>query len=96
MKDHRAIPEEAKALKRSYIRIFGTKNQFWTNDILIPLENGKPVLDAAALTESDQQKNVIYFMMVDRFLNGDTTNDARSMIRAWMPRQISMGATSQD
>jgi cyclomaltodextrinase len=76
MKDIVAIPEEAKALKRSHIRIFGTKNQFWTNDVLIPLENGKPVLDAAALTDADQQKNVIYFMMVDRFLNGDTTNDA--------------------
>ncbi len=70
------IPEAAKSMKRSYIRVFAANGQFWTNDVLIPLENGKPVIDAAALTEADQQKNVIYFMMVDRFLNGDTTNDA--------------------
>ncbi len=70
------IPAAAKGLKRSHIRIVAQDERFWTNDILIPLENGIPVLNAGGITDADPQSNVIYFMMVDRFSNGDTTNDA--------------------
>jgi cyclomaltodextrinase / maltogenic alpha-amylase / neopullulanase len=69
------IPAAAKSQKRSHIRIFAHTAQFWTNDILIPLENGKPVLTAGKFTDEEPQSNVIYFMMVDRFANGDAKND---------------------
>jgi cyclomaltodextrinase / maltogenic alpha-amylase / neopullulanase len=70
------IPVAAKEKKLSHIRIVAQDQRFWTNDILIPLENGLPVLRASGITDADPQSNVIYFMMVDRFSNGDTTNDA--------------------
>ncbi len=70
------IPAATKDKKRSHIRIFAQGERFWTNDLLIPLENGKPVLSAQNLSDADPHKNIIYFMMVDRFSNGDKSNDA--------------------
>ncbi|MFN8393874.1 MAG: alpha-amylase family glycosyl hydrolase [Bacteroidia bacterium] len=70
------IPQCTRALKQSHIRIFAQTDRFWTNDLLIPLREGKVVHDVRGLTEPDPQSNTIYFMMVDRFLNGDKANDA--------------------
>jgi cyclomaltodextrinase len=69
------IPEEAGKLKRSFVRVIGYKDQGLSNDILIPLEYGKVVEDASLLTRNDRQTMIMYFMMVDRFMNGNKAND---------------------
>lgn len=73
---HIPIPEKAKALAHSHLRIYGYNRTFWTNDLLIPLQNGKPIRDVGRLSSSDHHGNTIYFMMVDRFANGNPGNDA--------------------
>ena len=69
------IPEESAELKRSYIRVYACKEDGFANDILVPLEYGKVVTNTHELTRFDRQTMIIYFMMVDRFRDGDTDND---------------------
>lgn len=70
-----AIPEKAKSLKRSYLRIYQYLGENKGVDQLIPLEYGQVVREAALLDRSDWHKASMYFIMVDRFANGDTAND---------------------
>lgn len=70
------IPAEAKQAKRSHLRIYAYNENGASNDVLIPLENGKIVDNTAQLDRSDKRAQIIYFLMVDRFMNGDKSNDA--------------------
>ncbi len=69
------IPPKAKTIKRSYARFYSYNNYGEGNDILIPLEYGKVITDPTLLEKDDYQKTIMYFMMVDRFNNGDRSND---------------------
>lgn len=70
-----AVPAASANLERSHIRVYACNHEERSNDLLIPLANGSPVMDATALNRSDKHTYAMYFMMVDRFANGDTTND---------------------
>lgn len=61
---------------RSYLRVFASNGEVLLNDLLIPLEDGQPVLDAKQLTRHDANAQVLYSLMVDRFFNGNPGNDA--------------------
>jgi glycosidase len=69
------IPAEARKLNRSFIRVWASNKFGVSNDLLIPLENGEVLTKAKDLTRSDKQAQIIYFMLVDRFMNGDKSND---------------------
>lgn len=69
------IPEEAKKLKRSYLRIYQYLGENKGRDQLIPLEYGKVVRDASLLSRKDWHTARMYFIMVDRFANGNPAND---------------------
>ena len=69
------IPPFAKYEVRSHIRVFGYNKVAASNDLLIPLAKGKVITDPRKLNNSDWHSSIMYFMMVDRFVNGDTTND---------------------
>jgi glycosidase len=71
------IPEEAKKMERSYIRVFCSDTFNVGNDILLPLQNGAVVRDPADIMRSDKQGDVMYFVLVDRFCNGDPANDKK-------------------
>ena len=60
---------------RSFIRVYALGDGKNLNDLLIPLENGKVVTDAAQLTRHDDQAQVLYSLMIDRFHNGNKAND---------------------
>ncbi|HEY5593122.1 MAG TPA: alpha-amylase family glycosyl hydrolase, partial [Paludibacter sp.] len=70
-----SIPAEANKLDRSFIRVWASNDFGVSNDLLIPLEKGKVLIDAKQITRADKQAQIIYFMLVDRFKNGDKTND---------------------
>jgi len=72
-----SIPEEAKDMDRSYIRIFCSDTFSTGNDILLPLQNGEIIRDPAEVTRSDKQGDVMYFVLVDRFNDGDKSNDKK-------------------
>lgn len=69
------IPSEAVRLDRSFIRVWASNKFGVSNDVLIPLEKGKVLTDSKQLTRDDKQAQIIYFMLVDRFMNGDKSND---------------------
>lgn len=69
------IPEAAYARERSYLRIFSYRPQAKGIDRLIPLQYGKPVTNASQLSRQDWHQARLYFLMVDRFVNGDSSLD---------------------
>ncbi|MCK5822637.1 MAG: hypothetical protein KAG95_01445 [Bacteroidales bacterium] len=69
------IPKEAKKIKRSFIRAWAYNEHGVSNDILIPLDYGKVINNSKEIIRSDKQALVMYFLMVDRFNNGDKNND---------------------
>jgi len=69
------IPVEAVNFERSHIRIYGSAKNVELNDLLIPLEYGKVIIDPQQLKRTDFQSDIMYFLMVDRFVNGDPSND---------------------
>jgi len=69
------IPEVSKKQKRSHIRLWAYNDEGVSNDVLIPLEKGSVLSDANQVTRADKEAMVMYFLMVDRFNNGNTDND---------------------
>ncbi len=80
------IPPFAKYEVRSHIRVFGYNKVAASNDLLIPLAKGKVITDQRKLNNSDWHSSIMYFMMVDRFVNGDTTNDESVNDPAILPK----------
>ena len=70
-----SIPEEAKNVKRSHLRAWAVSDGKISNDVLIPLENGLPITQTTQLNRNDHEQMIMYFIMVDRFNNGNTAND---------------------
>ena len=60
---------------RSFMRIYAANATQRLNDVLIPLQDGKVVTDATQLTVNDDQTQVLYSLMIDRFYNGNAAND---------------------
>lgn len=60
---------------RSFIRLFAANFANRLNDVLVPMQDGKVVTDASQLTLNDDQTQVLYSLMIDRFHNGNTAND---------------------
>ena len=69
------VPREAGLMKRSYIRIIASEGEKISNDLLIPLEYKRVLSDISQLDRTDKQAQVLYSLMIDRFHNGDTSND---------------------
>ena len=60
---------------RTYLRIFAEDETYLYNDLLLPLQDGKIITDAKLLNRHDQQAQVLYSILIDRFYNGNTAND---------------------
>ncbi len=71
--DRIILPEIDKNLH--YIRIYSYNKYGRGNDLLIPVKNGKVINNANELSRKDFHKQMMYFLMVDRFYNGDKSND---------------------
>jgi glycosidase len=72
---HIQIPSAASQLKRSWVRIYAASSELHGNDLLLPLEYGKPISDAGLLGREDLEKTVMYFAFIDRFKDGNTSNN---------------------
>jgi len=69
------IPVYAQNQDRSFIRVWAYNEAGVSNDVLIPLEKDQVVGQANQLSREDKEANVLYFLMIDRFNNGNTDND---------------------
>lgn len=75
--DHVSIqlPGDVFKKQRSFLRMWAYNEHGPSNDLLIPLEYGRPVSNPDLLTREDKEATILYFMMVDRFNNGNPQND---------------------
>jgi len=80
------VPNKASDRARSHIRVFADNGLQRYNDVLIPLEHGKVVTSAAQLNRKDLRNTVMYFVMVDRFVDGDSTNNRPTLDPAIHPK----------
>lgn len=70
------LPILAQQAPNSTLRVWAYNEQGVSNDIYVPLQNGKPILNHENVKRTEWHSAQMYFMMVDRFINGDTLNDA--------------------
>ena len=70
------IPRKAKESSRSFIRVYAVNSVGISNEVLVPVQDGKALTDPKELTRADQEAMILYFLMVDRFKNGLPANDA--------------------
>lgn len=62
-------------VNQSYIRVWVGSNKGISNDVLIPMQNGLPVIKSKDLIQEDPHRKIIYNPMIDRFVNGNLSND---------------------
>ncbi|WP_224491332.1 alpha-amylase family glycosyl hydrolase [Robertkochia flava] len=67
------LPEHTRE-GRSFLRVYPYDQNGLTNDMLIPLANGQVVTNTEDLSRTDFHTQVMYFLMVDRFRDGDPSN----------------------
>ncbi len=70
-----SIPQNAETIERSAIRLWAENQEGVSNDVLVPLHFGKVLSSPDQLSRTDYESMVMYFLMVDRFNNGNTQND---------------------
>lgn len=69
------IPSASTKVKRSEMRIWAINEYGVSNDIFIPLEYGKVIMDASLLDRFDKRASTLYFLMVDRFNDSIQSNN---------------------
>ncbi len=69
------VPRNARKLERSFIRAYAANAYGIGNDILVPLQYGKVVRGTEELKRTDKHAQVLYSLMIDRFVNGRKDND---------------------
>lgn len=57
------------------LRVLAMNDYGRSNFLRIPIRDGKPVSQATDLSRKDMHGSVFYFLMVDRFRSGDSTNN---------------------
>jgi len=85
------VPEASVDMARSHIRIFGADKSQRSNDILVPLSNGEIVMTSSQLGRSDMQSSIMYFMMVDRFMDGKPENNRPTNDNGILPIANNLG-----
>ena len=73
---HVSVPKTAATFRRSFIRVWAINKTGKSNEVLVPLEDGRVITDASKLDRADQEAMILYFMMVDRFKDGNKQNNA--------------------
>ena len=80
------IPAAAYGAGRTNLRLWATSEDMPSHEIRIPLIDGIPVMNAQRLDRSDWETQVLYFMLIDRFRNGNPSNDRPVDDPAIMPQ----------
>ena len=73
-KIHIKIPENQQD-SLSFFRLYAYNKYGRSNDLLVPVSGSNVITKAGDLPRQDFHKQIMYFLMVDRFKNGDITND---------------------
>ncbi len=80
------LPGFTALMDRSWVRVYAVNQGGHSNDLLIPLDKGRPVLRQDQITRSDKHARIMYQVFVDRFFNGNPANDRRINSPEVLPR----------
>ena len=69
------LPDEARKIRRSYLRFRAFNNDYVSDEVFVPLHYRNVLNKADQLSRQDKEQNIIYFVMVDRFRDGDPSNN---------------------
>ncbi len=69
------VPKNAEKMERSYVRAFCANADGLGNDILVPVRYGKVMRTTKELDRTDKHAQVLYSLMIDRFVDGRKDND---------------------
>ena len=81
--------------ERSYVRIFAFNEFGSSNDVLIPLHKGRVISNTERLKRTDFHTQIMYFLLVDRFLDGDKENTKLVISDSILPKVNYMGGDLQ-
>ena len=81
--------------ERALVRLYASNTFGKSNDVLIPLENGHIITDASELERTDFHTQIMYFLMVDRFVDGDKSNTKKVANDSIHPRANYYGGDLQ-
>jgi glycosidase len=87
------IPEYSK--EKSNIRVYAYNFFGRGNDVLIPIANGRVIRNTDELSRSDFHTQIMYFLLVDRFLDGDKSNTKPVKSDSILPKANYMGGDLQ-
>lgn len=76
LEDDRLSIELPKQSGKQKLRVFAYSQSGVSNDIMVPVKDGSVLTDPSVLGRTDYEAQVMYFTLVDRFYNGNTSNDA--------------------
>lgn len=85
------VPPQAREHFRSHIRAFAWNAAGVGNDLLIPLQQGKVVMNPQQLNRHDLQARIIYNVFVDRFVDGNPGNNKLLPTDSVLPKANYMG-----
>jgi len=72
------LPGFAALQDRSWIRAWAVNDYGISNDLLIPLEKGRPVIQPERLDSQDKHTLIMYQVFVDCFFNGNRPDDHKA------------------
>jgi glycosidase len=78
-----------------YIRVVGYKGNQISNEVVIPMAEGQVIMNPRRLSRTDNRSKIMYFMMVDRFMDGDSTNNQPTSDPAILPKANYLGGDFQ-
>ncbi len=70
-----SIPAVASKTERTYVRIWAENKYGCSNDILVPLQSNQVLSKIKDIQKTDHHSQIMYFVLVDRFKNGNLSND---------------------
>ena len=76
---------------RHHLRAWAASDGGISQDILIPMEGNRPIINTEELHRSDWHAATMYFLMVDRFKNGNLANDEPVLDSLIMPAANHLG-----
>lgn len=68
------LPGNISSTERTHMRAWAYNQSGISNDVLIPLQNGKVVKDPDQLVRTDARSWNMYFILIDRFKDGNPSN----------------------
>lgn len=88
---HVTLNDQQRQQEEGTLRVYGARNDLRSNDVVLPIRKGQVVRGAAQIERSDMHKAVMYFLMVDRFYDGNPANNFPTQDESIHPKANNLG-----